>query len=63
MKDTYVILKSTGELIPATQAIHEFYKTHKWNEAWTDEYTPTDMEVDDTCIRNPLQCILDSVNI
>ena len=41
MFDEIVISKETGEALTATQAIHEFYKTHGIMEAWTDEYELT----------------------
>lgn len=62
IKDVYAMNIETGEIVPTKQAIHEFYKTHKWYEAWTDEWQPTDMEVEDSYLDNPLQCFLDSVN-
>lgn len=38
--------KSTGEIIPATQAISLFYKTHNYKDAWTDQYIETDLETE-----------------
>ena len=53
MRDIYVMNNETGEIIPAEKAISEFYKTHKWNENWTDFYTVTDIEVENTFISFP----------
>lgn len=53
MRDIYAMDNETGELIPSEKVIFEFYKTHKWNERWTDFYTVTDIEVDNTSIAFP----------
>lgn len=53
MRDLYAMNNETGELIPAEKVISEFYKTHKWNESWTDFYTVTDIEVENTFIPFP----------
>jgi hypothetical protein len=53
MRDLYAMNNETGEIIPCEQAIAEFYKTHKWNESWTDFYTVTDIEVENTFIAFP----------
>lgn len=53
MKDVYAMDKETGELIPVEKVISEFYKTHKWNESWTDFYTVTDIEVENTFVAFP----------
>lgn len=39
--DEYARNVKTGELLPCTEAIHEFYKTHGALERWTDEWEPT----------------------
>lgn len=31
----------TGEVLPATDAIREYYKDHGPLDAWTDEWVPT----------------------
>ena len=46
IKDELVMDNETGELIPATQAIHIFYQTHGAMDAWTDAYTLTGMDAD-----------------
>lgn len=46
MKDEYAMNIFTGELLPCTQAIKEFYKTHGALEAWTEEWKPTGQEAD-----------------
>lgn len=53
MRDVYAMNKETGEIIPCEQAISEFYRSHKWNESWTDFYTVTDIEVENTFIPFP----------
>jgi hypothetical protein len=53
MSDVYAMDNTTGELIPVEKVISEFYKTHKWNENWTDFYTVTDIEVENTFIPFP----------
>lgn len=42
--DELVMDKTTGELIPATEAIRIFYQTHKALESWLDSYELTGME-------------------
>lgn len=53
MRDVYAMDNETGELIPCEKVIADFYKTHKWNESWTDFYTVTDIEVENTFIPFP----------
>lgn len=53
MRDIYVMDNETGEIIPSEKAIADFYKTHKWNERWTDFYTITDIEAENTFITFP----------
>lgn len=53
MKDIYLFNKNTGEIEPSMKAIGDFYKTHKWNEDWHDEWEETDMIVDGTEIAFP----------
>ena len=53
MRDVYAMDNETGELIPFEKVIADFYKTHKWNESWTDFYTVTDIEVENTFIPFP----------
>lgn len=35
------------------EAINGFYKTHKWNDDWQDEWEVTDIEVDGTEVEFP----------
>ena len=42
--DELVMDKTTGELIPATEAIKIFYQSHKALESWLDSYELTGME-------------------
>ena len=53
MRDVYAMDNETGELIPVEKVISEFYKTHTWRESWTDFYTVTDIEVENTFIPFP----------
>ena len=53
MKDIYVMNKETGEIIPAQQAISEYYKTHGIFDAWTDEWEETDLEVENSTVEIP----------
>lgn len=46
MKDILVMDKATGELIPATQAIKIFYKSHGILESWLDAYEETKLEAE-----------------
>lgn len=46
LHDELVMDKTTGELIPATEAIKIFYQTHKALESWLDDYEITGMEAD-----------------
>lgn len=46
MKDLYFMNKETGELLPATLAIRDFYKTHKALDAWTDLWQETNIEAE-----------------
>ena len=38
----------TGEVVTATQAISEFYKTNAWDAQWTNYYTFTGLYSDTT---------------
>ena len=44
MKDVYFVNKLTGEMLPSSEAIRDFYKTHGALESWTDEWTETNEE-------------------
>ena len=44
MSDVYFMNKFTGELLPSSEAIRDFYKTHGIRDSWTDEWTETKME-------------------
>lgn len=44
--DELVMDKTTGELIPATEAIKIFYQTHGALESWLDNYELTGTEAD-----------------
>ena len=44
--DELVMDKTTGELIPATEAIKIFYQSHKALESWLDSYELTGMEAE-----------------
>ena len=44
--DELVMNKTTGELIPATEAIKIFYQSHKALESWLDSYELTGMEAE-----------------
>lgn len=58
IKDVYSMNNKTGEILPTMQAIAEFYKTHNALDAWTDEWTPTDIEAENEIqIPNFLQTI------
>ena len=48
MKDELVMNKNTGEVIPATEAIHIFYtvEKHKILESWLDDYELTGIDAD-----------------
>lgn len=48
MKDELVMNKNTGEVIPATEAIHIFYTVEKHNalESWLDDYELTGLDAD-----------------
>ena len=52
MYDVYLMSKETGEIVPATQVIREFYNTHPWNADWRDEWVETDI-LTDTLIAPP----------
>lgn len=52
MYDELYVSKETGEVLPATHAIREFYKTHGALEAWTDEWEPTG-EMSDVLLEAP----------
>ena len=53
MKETYLMDKETGELVPALRTIHEWSQTHAWNDPWTRRYEETDIEIDGTDIGLP----------
>lgn len=53
MKDVYLMNKETGEIEPSQKVIAEFYKTHKWNENWTDYWIETELEVENSKIELP----------
>lgn len=46
MLDEYAMNKETGELVPVTVVIREFYKTHGPLDRWTDEWEPTGFPVE-----------------
>lgn len=48
MKDELVMNKETGEVIPATEAIHIFYTVEKHNalDSWLDDYELTGRDAD-----------------
>ena len=48
LHDELVMDKNTGELIPATEAIKIFYRTHGTLESWLDSYELTGMEAETT---------------
>lgn len=43
MYDVYLMNRETGELLPSSQAIREFYKTHNAMDNWYDEWIETDI--------------------
>ena len=53
MKDVYFMNKETGEILPGTEAIREFYRNHGILEAWTDEWEETKLEVEGTELAAP----------
>ncbi len=53
MKDVYLMNKETGEIQPSTKVISEFYSTHPWNAAWTDEWEETKLEVENSSLAVP----------
>ena len=50
--DELWIDNETGEVLPATQIIKEFYATHSYKDNWTDYYTYTG-EYSDTLLDAP----------
>lgn len=44
MSDVYFVNKFTGELLPSSEAIHDFYKTHGALEDWQTEWAETTTE-------------------
>jgi len=46
MKDVYFMNKETGEILPSSVAIKDFYKTHGILESWTDLWEETNMETE-----------------
>lgn len=53
MYDVYFENKLTGELKPSSEAIKEFYASHGALEAWTDEWTETNMPVEGKFMSKP----------
>ena len=53
MKDVYAMSLETGELVPVTKVIREFYKTHNALDAWTDLWEPTSIPVEDSDLAAP----------
>lgn len=53
LHDVYFMDRETGELIPGTDAIREFYKTHGPLDAWTDQFEETTIPVEDQFINIP----------
>lgn len=41
MNDELWMNNTTGECVPATRAIREYYRNHGPLDSWTDDYTPT----------------------
>lgn len=64
MHDELVMDKLTGELIPATKAIHIYYtvEKHAALDPWTDRYQPTGLDADEL-IENPLEMFKQAVNV
>lgn len=50
MKDILFMNNETGELLPSTEAIKDFYKSHNILEAWTDLWTETKLEAENDLI-------------
>lgn len=65
MNDEYAMNKETGEIIPATEAIHIFYgiENHGYMESWLDEWKLTGMPVADRFIESPEKVFAAAVNI
>ena len=61
MRDLYAESKETGELVPCEKVIHEFYKTHGALERWTDYWTITNIEVENSFV--PMPDFTGAVNI
>ena len=53
INDTYAMNINTGEILPCTVAIREYYKTHGYMDAWTTEWQDTGLPVDDIYIDLP----------
>lgn len=53
MKEIYLMDKETGELIPASDAIKSFYKTHGALDDWTKYYEETSLYVEGSTIDLP----------
>ena len=64
MHDELVMDKTTGELLPAMEAIHIYYTVEKHNalDPWTDRFQPTGIDAD-TLLDNPLDTFAAAVNI
>ena len=53
MHDVYLENIETGELEPSEKVIREFYKTHAWDERWTDFWRETNIPVENSFIAPP----------
>lgn len=53
MKDVYLMNKETGEIVPSEQVFKEFYKTHGIFDSVFDEWTETEIEVENSNIDLP----------
>lgn len=53
MKDVYLMNKTTGEILPSQQVFKEFYKTHGIFDSVFDEWTETNLKVENSQIEMP----------
>lgn len=53
LHEVYFMNKETGELLPAGEAIRDYYKTHGPLDRWTDMWEETGMEVPGRYITAP----------
>jgi hypothetical protein len=53
MKDIYLMQKETGEILPSSEVFKEFYKTHGIFDSVFDEWSETELVVDNSTIEFP----------